>query len=94
MENGLSHLPKITISDFAVPTLAHGAQLAVPGILQISKNIKKGDLVAAFTQKGEGVMIATALMDSDEIKNAGKGIAFKTERILIKPDVYPRLNKK
>ena len=93
-ENGLSHLPKVIISDFAAATLAHGAQLAIPGVLQISDNIKKGDLIAAFTQKGEGVMIATALMSADELKNAEKGIAFKTERILIKLDVYPKLNKK
>ncbi len=93
MEAGLSHLKKAIISDHAVNSLAHGAQLAIPGILQLSNGIKRGELVGVYTQKEEGVMLAKALMDSDEIEESKKGIAFKTERILIEPDTYPRAVK-
>src|SRR3989344_5790143 len=93
LENALSHLPRVIISDFAVDSLAHGAQLAVPGVLQLSKEIKAGDLVGVFTQKGEGVMLATALMSSEEIAEKEKGFAFKTERILIRQGIYPKFKK-
>ena len=93
LENALSHLPRVIISDFAVDSLAHGAQLAIPGVLQLSKEIKAGDLVGVFTQKGEGVMLATALMSSEEIAEKEKGFAFKTERILIKQGIYPKFKK-
>ncbi len=89
-EDGLAHLKKIIISDGAVHTIAHGAQLAVPGILKLSKNISRGDLIAVFTQKGEAVMLGKALMDSEDILSAKKGIAVKTERVLIGENVYPR----
>ncbi len=93
LERGLTHLKKIIISDKAVHSLAHGAQLAVPGILKLSPAIKRNELIAVFTQKGEAVMLGTALMDSEEILDAKKGIAVKTERVLISPDTYPRYLK-
>lgn len=93
MERGLDHLKKVIISDYAVNPLAHGAQLAIPGVLQLSKGIELGELVAVFTQKDEGVMLAKALMGTDEISETEKGVAFKTERILIEPNIYPRAKK-
>ncbi|HIJ99191.1 TPA: RNA-guided pseudouridylation complex pseudouridine synthase subunit Cbf5 [archaeon] len=93
LENGLSHLQKVIISDSAVNSITHGAQLAVPGILKYSHSLKRNDLLAAFTQKGEAVMLGQALMDSDEIMEVKKGIAVKTERVLIGTDIYPRYKK-
>ena len=90
MEAGLAHLSKLILSDNAINSVAHGAQLAVPGVLSLSSEIKRGDSVAVFSQKSEGVMLGTALMDSEEILDAKKGIAIKTERVLIEPDAYPR----
>lgn len=90
MENALAHLPKIIISDYAVDSLCHGAQLAIPGILKISSEIKSGETIAVFTQKDEGVIIGKALKSSEEILEEEKGIAVKTERVLMEPGVYPK----
>jgi H/ACA ribonucleoprotein complex subunit 4 len=49
----VAHLPKIIIKDSAVDAIAHGAQLAVPGIVMLSNDVKKGERVAIFTLKGE-----------------------------------------
>ncbi|MCP8310239.1 MAG: RNA-guided pseudouridylation complex pseudouridine synthase subunit Cbf5 [Candidatus Methylarchaceae archaeon HK02M1] len=77
--------------DSAVDAICHGAQLAVPGILQISPNIVKGDTICMYTLKGELVAIGEALMSTEEIVNASKGLAFMTKRVIMKAGTYPDL---
>ena len=90
MEAALAHLPRIVISDTAVDYLCHGAQLAVPGILKLERGIKKGDLVAVLTQKGEGVLIGWALMKSQQMHTKRKGLAVQTERVLMEAGTYKK----
>ncbi|MFM8658990.1 MAG: PUA domain-containing protein, partial [Candidatus Nitrosotenuis sp.] len=52
--------------------------------------IKKGDLVGIYTQKGEVVALAESMMSTDEIKDAVKGYAFQTRRIIMAPNTYPK----
>lgn len=94
MEYIVAHLPKVLIRDSTVDAIAHGAQLAVPGIAILSNNIKKNLDVAVMTLKGELVAIGKALMSSEEILNAEKGIAVRIERVVMEPNVYPRVWKK
>ncbi|GIU70700.1 MAG: tRNA pseudouridine(55) synthase TruB [Candidatus Nitrosocaldaceae archaeon] len=86
----LEPLKSVVIRDSAVDALCHGAQLAVPGVLQVSSDLKKGDLVAIYTLKGEVVALAEALLSINELLEAEKGIAFKINRIIMKADTYPR----
>ena len=51
VEYALSEIKSVVIRDSAVDAMCHGAQLAIPGILKISPNLKKGDLVGIYTQK-------------------------------------------
>lgn len=90
VEFALSELKSVVIRDSAVDALCHGAQLAIPGILQISPNLKKGDIVAVYTQKGEGVALAESTMSEEEIRDATKGYAFETRRIIMTPNTYPK----
>jgi H/ACA ribonucleoprotein complex subunit 4 len=90
IEYALTEVKSVVIRDSAVDALCHGAQLAVPGVLQISPNLSKGDLVAVYTQKGEVVALAEALMSGPEIKDAVKGYAFETRRIIMAPNTYPK----
>ncbi|MFB5622220.1 MAG: PUA domain-containing protein, partial [Candidatus Nitrosomaritimum yanchengensis] len=89
-ELALSEIKSVIIRDSAVDALCHGAQLAIPGILQISPNMKKGDFVAIYTQKGEAVALAESLMSEEEIRDATKGYAFETKRIIMAPSTYPK----
>lgn len=91
VEYAVSHLPKIIIRDTAVDAIAHGADLAVPGIVRLHEGIRKGDTVAIVTLKGELVAIGRANMDSGEIVSAEKGIAVKVKRVVMKPGTYPRV---
>jgi len=90
IEYALTEIKSVVIRDSAVDALCHGAQLAIPGILQLSPNIKKGDLVGIYTQKGEVVALAESLMSTDQIKDAVKGYAFQTRRIIMAPNTYPK----
>ena len=65
-------------------------ELAIPGILQVSSGLKKGDLVGIYTQKGEVVALANCLLSEDEIKENTKGYAFETKRIIMAPSTYPK----
>ncbi len=90
VEHALSELKSVVIRDSAVDALCHGAQLAIPGILRISPGLKKDDLVAVYTLKGEAVALAESSMSEEEIREATKGYAFVTRRIIMAPGTYPK----
>ncbi len=90
IEHALSEIKSVVIRDSAVDALCHGAQLAIPGILEISPNLKKGDLVAIYTQKGEAVALAETMLDEADIMEQTKGYAFQTKRIIMAPNTYPK----
>lgn len=91
VENVVSQLKSVAIRDSAVDAVCHGAQLAIPGVLKISKGIGKGDLVAVLTLKGELVALAEAAMSTDELAESKKGIAMLTKRVIMKSGTYPRM---
>lgn len=90
VEYAFSGIKSVIIRDSAVDALCHGAQLAIPGILAISPYMKKGDLAGIYTQKGEVVALAESMMDESEIKEATRGYAFQTRRIIMAPNTYPK----
>jgi len=90
VEYAFSELKSVVIRDSAVDAMCHGAQLAIPGVLKISPNLKKGDIVAIYTQKGEAVALAESTMSEEEIRDATKGYAFETRRIIMAPNTYPK----
>jgi len=90
IEHALSEIKSVVIRDSAIDSLCHGAQLAIPGILEISPGLKQGDLVGVYSQKGEIVALAESLLSETEIKDSTKGYAFKTKRIIMKPNTYPK----
>ncbi len=94
MEYVVSHLPKIYVKDSAVSAICHGASLNVPGIPMLDKNIEKGKEVALMTLKGELIAFGTSEMSTKEIMESDKGIAVSIKRVLMEPDVYPRIWKK
>jgi H/ACA ribonucleoprotein complex subunit 4 len=93
MEIALSAIPQIVIRDSAVDAVCHGADLAVPGIVKLDSLIEKGKPIAMFTLKGEAVALGRAHMNSREILDLEKGVAAKTERVLMERGTYPALWK-
>ncbi len=94
IEFGVGHLPVINIRDSAVDAVCHGANLAANGVVSLSSDLKKGDMVVLKTLKGEVVAIATSNDTSDRIAKAKSGIVAKSERVLMERGRYPSLWKK
>ena len=90
IELALEGVVSVAVKDSAVDALCHGAQVAIPGIVAIDKNLKKGSVVGIYTLKGEIIALGEANMNSEEIKQNDKGIAFNIKRLIMKPDTYPR----
>lgn len=86
----VGHLPRLVCRDSAVDALCHGADLALPGVVEVEKGIQEGDLVAVFTLKGELVCVSRAKMTSDSAMQRDTGILAKTERVVMRPGTYPR----
>jgi len=88
MEMAVEPIGKIIISDNAIDSVCNGAPLAVGGVVRLEDNIKRGDRIALLSLKGELVAIGRALLSSKEILEKRKGLAVKTDRVLMKKGTY------
>ena len=93
VERYLRDMRRVVIRDSAVDAICHGARLAIPGILSLSGGLVKGDTTVILTGKGELVAIGEALMTTEEITGAQKGLAFSVRRVVMKLGTYPKLWK-
>lgn len=91
VEQSIVHLPKIMVLDSAVGSITHGADLAVPGVARLTKDVKPGGLVAVLSLKGELVALGKALKSFEEIVRSSKGVVVKTWRVVMDRNLYPRL---
>ena len=94
VEFAVQHLPKIFVTDSSVDTICHGANLSIPGISKLESAIEKNDLVAILTLKDELIAIGNAILTSEEIMEAQKGLAVKTTKVFMDPETYPHFKKK
>lgn len=94
IETAVTFLKEIKITDSAVDSVCHGAQLAVPGVCAFSNGIVKGEPLRMLTLKGELVAIAEANMTSEDLTRETKGIASITRRVVMDPGTYPKMWKK
>ncbi|RLG18431.1 RNA-guided pseudouridylation complex pseudouridine synthase subunit Cbf5, partial [Candidatus Micrarchaeota archaeon] len=58
------------------------------------RNIKVGETVMIMSLKGELVAVATARMNSEQMKEGKKGLAAETKRVIMKQGTYPRAWKR
>jgi len=89
VEEAIEHIGKVIIKDSAVSQIVNGAPLYTAGICRIQKGIKKKDLIAVLTLKGELIALARAMCTSTEMMR--HGLAARAERIIMKKGVYPKI---
>ncbi len=94
IESCLDGIRKVVVKDSAVDAVCHGAMLAIPGVISLSKGIAKGETVVLLTAKGELIGIAEASMTTEEVKAQPKGIAFPVRRVVMDQGTYPKMWKK
>jgi H/ACA ribonucleoprotein complex subunit 4 len=56
----------------------------------LDANLKKGDLTALFTLKGEVVALAKAEISTEELLRASTGIAATSLRVMMEAGTYPK----
>jgi len=78
-------LPVVLADDGALPSIATGYPLAVPGVCELDE-FEPGDEVAVMTRKGELAAVGQALLGSGEVRTAGHGLAVAVSTVLIRPD--------
>jgi tRNA pseudouridine55 synthase len=94
MERLLDVVPKIVVRDSAVDALCHGANLAMPGVVEIDDQIKKGEIAAVVSLKGEGVALVKMEVPSEQVIEKDTGICASLERVLMNKGTYPSIWKK
>jgi tRNA pseudouridine55 synthase len=93
MEVALASLPKVVIRDSAVDAVCHGADLALPGVVQLDSAVERNKLVSIFTLKGEAVALGRALLTSREMLDREKGVSVNVERVIMERGTYPAMWK-
>ncbi len=94
MERLFDDMAKVVVKDTAVDAVCHGANVALPGITRIEGDIKKEDLVAIFSLKGEAIGLGIAKKDGKDLISGEKGVAIDLKRVFMAPGTYPRLWKR
>jgi len=94
MEDAFEYVPKIFLKDSAVDAICHGASLAAPGVSKLDSDIRSKSPIVLFTLKNEVVALAKALMSTEDIMEAEKGLVSRTVRVVMAPGTYPSLWKK
>jgi H/ACA ribonucleoprotein complex subunit 4 len=94
MEKLLEVVPKIVIRDSSVDALCHGANLAIPGVVEIDDDIKKEEIAAVVSLKGEGVALVRMKIPSDQVFEKDTGICANLERVLMNKGTYPSIWRK
>lgn len=82
VEKSVEHLPKVWVTDLAITTIRKGAKLAIPGVVKLNDDIKVGDNTAIFSLNDELIAVGKAEMDTKEILEKERGIAFSLKRVI------------
>jgi len=87
-------MPSVVIKDTAVDAICNGAPVMLSGIVRFTDNIKKGDVVAILSQKGEMVAFGDAKTDYEQMIERKRGSVIKTDRVIMKKGTYPKMWKR
>lgn len=93
VEYAVAHLKKVFVKDSAIAQICNGAPVYVNGLVRIQKEIKPGELVAVYSLKNELVALGIAKMTSKQMYERARGIAIRTDRVIMKKGVYPNFRK-
>jgi len=91
MEETLKDFKKVYVRDNAVDSIAHGADLAIPGIASLDDGIELGEEIAMMTQKNELIGMGMAFLRSKDVIKKRKGAFVKTNKVFMDIGVYPRV---
>ncbi len=88
-EKAFDVFPKIRVKDTAAGALLNGADLAVPGIIEMEE-FEEGQTVGMISQKGEGIAVGEAVYSAESIMKMEEGLVVETDRVFHPSGEYPR----
>jgi H/ACA ribonucleoprotein complex subunit 4 len=83
LEKGAEHLPKVYVDAEVTERIKHGSPVFTPGVLAYTSDLQKDKEVAVFDTNSNLLAIGIAQLDAGEMENAQKGMAVKTDVVLI-----------
>jgi len=86
----LTSYKRVVVKDTAVNSVCYGAQLLLPGLLRFESGIEAGDEVVMMTTKGEAIALGYAVMTSNLMATAERGVVVKIKRVIMDKDTYPK----
>lgn len=89
VEFSILHAKRVFVKDSAADSICNGSPVYPNGIVRIQEGIEAGELIAIYSLKEELVAIGIAKMNSEKMFKAKKGIAIRTDRVIMKKGIYP-----
>jgi len=83
LDRAAAHLPRIYIPDDVIERFKHGSPIFCPGIVALTSDIKKGDVVAIYDLRNKLLGLGIAEADAEDIRTKPKGLAIRTDVVLI-----------
>lgn len=90
LERTADNMKNVIVKDSAIHNIVNGAPLYVNGISRIQEGIKKGETIGMISLKGELIALGASNMKSEEMFKSRKGLAVKTDRVIIDKNIYPK----
>ena len=90
IEHAISESKKLFVKNSAVEAICNGSPVYPAGITRIQDDLIAGEDVGIFTQKEELIAIGIAKMDAEKMNKAKKGVAVRTDRVIMPKGIYPR----
>jgi len=91
VERAVDHLKKIWVTDSAINSLCHGANLKIPGVAMLNDKIEPEDDVAIMTLKNELIAVGKSKLASKYIMKKTKGVVADTSQVFMIQDTYPKM---
>jgi len=83
VESAVEHLPKVYIDIGVIERIKHGSPVFVPGVVAYTSNLQKNSTTAIFDTNKNLVAIGISELSAEEMQKATKGLAIKTDVVLI-----------
>ena len=93
VEQAIEKNKKIFVKDSAISTIVNGAPVYPNGITRIQEGMEAGELIGIFSLKDELVAIGISKMSSEEMMKRKKGIAVRTDRVIMEKGIYPSFSE-
>ncbi|HLC39527.1 MAG TPA: PUA domain-containing protein, partial [archaeon] len=92
VETAVGHAKKIFVKDSAIDAICNGAPVYPVGVTRVQEDLVAGENVVILSLKSELVAIGIAKMDAEKIARAKRGVAVRTDRVIMQRGVYPKIS--